>query len=103
MAWQRALPTEMERPPHWGEPAESLGAQLGIRVGEVPAVSLGHSRPAVQGAKGEIAKALKAAGGRWDSREKALVFGSWPTLEAVLHELVERQGQGGETASSADV
>jgi hypothetical protein len=57
----------------------------------------------VQGAKGEIAKALKAAGGRWDSRDKALVFGSWPTLEAVLRELVERQGQGGQAASSAGV
>ena len=93
----------MDRPPRLGETAEALGAQLGVRVGEVPPLSLGHSRPAVQGASGEIAKALKAAGGVWDARDKALVFGSWPTLEAVLHELVERQGQGGETASSADV
>jgi hypothetical protein len=75
-----------------------LGAQLGIRADEVPPISLGHSRPAVQGAKGEIAKALKAAGGRWDARDKALVFGSWPTLEAVLRELVERQGKGDEQA-----
>lgn len=85
----------MDRPPRLGESAAVLGAQLGIRVGEVPPISLGHSRPAVQGAKGEIAKELKAAGGRWDSRNKALVFGSWPTLEAVLRVLVGREGQAG--------
>ncbi|MFS2050989.1 hypothetical protein ACEN9J_02900 [Variovorax sp. Varisp41] len=88
----------MDRPPSWGEPAEALGKQLGIRVGEVPPISFGHSRPAVQGAKGEIAKALKAAGGRWDARDKALVFGSWPTLEAVLRGILERQVKGDEQA-----
>lgn len=87
----------MDRPPRWGEPAEALGKHLGIRVGEVPPISRGHSRPAVQGATGEIAKALKTAGGRWDARDRALVFGSWPTLEAVLRALVERKGQGGES------
>lgn len=46
--------------------------------------SFGFGRPAVQGATGELARALKEAGGRWSSKEKAIVLHSWIVLESLL-------------------
>lgn len=47
----------------------------------------------------DLARSQPAGGaGRWDARDKALVFGSWPTLEAVLRAILERQVKGDEQA-----
>lgn len=68
--------------------AQALAAELGCKVMEhMP--SFGLSRPAVVGASTEVARKLKACGGRWNNVDRAITFMTWPQLEGVLRALVE--------------
>lgn len=46
------------------------------------------AQPAVIGAKGSVLDELKAGGGRWSSRHKALLFSSWEALECLLRVMI---------------
>jgi hypothetical protein len=53
----------------------------------------GRGQPAIAGAVDGVAMALKAYGARWNQRDKALVFPSWATLEAVLLAVLKEKGE----------
>lgn len=80
----------LSAPGRAGERAADLAKQLGLTAGEtMPAY--GWGQPAIVGAVDGTAKALKAYGGRWSARDKALVFGSWSELESVLAAILKDQ------------
>lgn len=82
----------LSTPGQVGDRAAALGKQLGLTVGETTP-SYGFGSPAVQGATDGVATRLKDLGGRWSSRDKALVFGSWSALESVLAAILAEQGE----------
>lgn len=55
--------------------------------------SYGWGRPAIVGAVDGTATALKAYGGRWNGKDKALVFRSWAELEGALAAIIRDQIQ----------
>lgn len=70
------------------EAVQALAGRLGCRTMEhMP--SFGLSRPAVVGASTELARQLKAHGGRWNNADRAITFMTWPQLEGVLRALVD--------------
>ncbi|MDP9992006.1 hypothetical protein J2W28_001034 [Variovorax boronicumulans] len=73
-----------------GERAADLAKQLGLTAGETMP-SYGWGKPAVMGAVDGTATALKAYGGRWSAKDKALVFGSWAELEGVLAAILKER------------
>lgn len=71
------------------EVAQALAIKLGCTAAEhFP--SFGLSRPAVVGASPELAKLLKAHGGRWNRADRAITFMTWPELEGVLQAIAAR-------------
>lgn len=75
-----------------GERAADLAKQIGLTAGETTP-SYGWGRPAIVGAVGGMATVLKAYGGKWSAKDKALVFGSWSELEGVLLAVLKEQGE----------
>lgn len=71
------------------EAAQALAAQLGCTLAEHFA-SFGLSRPAVVGASTEVARKLKAHGGRWNNADRAITFMTWPQLEGVLRAIADQ-------------
>lgn len=70
-----------------GADSQILAKQLGCKVGDA-IWSNGMAQPAVIGAKGSVLDELKAGGGRWSSRHKALLFSSWEALECLLRVMI---------------
>ena len=68
---------------HGKESIGELAAQLGCKAGETMQGS-SYGRPGLIGNTFHIKDQLKAAGARFDSRDKAWTFDSWGALEAAL-------------------
>lgn len=68
---------------HGKESINALADQLGCKAGEC-LHGAGYGRPGVIGNTFAIKEQLKAAGAKFDGKEKAWTFDSWAQLEAAL-------------------
>jgi hypothetical protein len=87
----------LEPPGRTGERAAALALQLGCEAKEAPPRGLGHGSPAIVGARDGVATALKAYGGRWSAKHRALLFPSWSSLEGALAGILAQQGEKGQS------